>query len=134
MSILKIQAALEKRLASMSPALATAYENEAFEPTPGAPYQRAELIPNAPIDHALTLDVLELRGLFQVTLCYPLGEGRGAAQARAQAVADHFAPALDLSEPGWRISITKTPRIAAGMSLDDRWAVPVTVAWSAFKT
>lgn len=129
-----INAALEKRLGTLSPAMATAFENEPFEPTPGTPYQRVNLLPNTPIDHALTLDVLELRGLFQITVCYPLDAGRGPAQARAQAIADHFAPALDLTETGWRISITKTPRIAQGMSDGDRWAVPVTVVWSAFRT
>jgi len=134
MSILKIQAALEKRLASMTPALATALENLPFEPTQGTAYQRAELIPNSPIDHALTLDVVEHRGLFQVTLMYPLGAGRGAAQARAQAIADHFAPLLVLTEPGWRIEVYKTPRIGAGMPFADRWAVPVTAHWRALKT
>lgn len=134
MSLQKISAALEKRLGSLSPAIATVYENESFEPTPGVAYQRAELIPNKPVDHAITFDVLELRGLFQITLCYPLGEGRGAAGAQAHATAEHFAPLLNLTEPGWRISITSTPRVSAGVPLEGRWVVPVTVEWRAFKT
>lgn len=134
MSILKISAALEKKLAAMSTDLATAYENEFFEPPEGLPYQRVELLPNTPVDHAITLDVLEWRGLFQITLMYPLDIGRGEAQARAQATADHFAPAQTLTETGVRIDLLKTARIAGGVRAGDRWAVPVTVPWSAFRT
>lgn len=132
MSLPLISAALEKKLDTLSPSLATAYENIAFKPTPGTAYQRVNLLPNTPIDHALTADVVELRGLFQVTLCYPLGDGRGAAQLRAQAVSDHFAPVQWLTEGAIKVVIDSTARIATAFEDGDRWCLPVTVAWRVF--
>lgn len=130
MSVPSICAALEKKLALMA-AMPTAFENVTFTPTPGTPYQRVNHLINAPIDHTLAADLTELRGLMQVTLCYPLGAGRGAAQTRAQAVADHFAPVQYLTEGAVRVDLIHTPRIASGLVDGDRYCIPVTVAWSA---
>lgn len=134
MSIPLIAAALERKSAAIASPLATAYENEDFTPTDGVPYQRENLLPNVPIDHAVTSDVVEWQGLFQVMVCYPLGEGRGAAQAKAQAIADHFAPAQTLVEGGIKVYLNSTPRIGAGLIDEGRWCIPVTISWSAFKT
>lgn len=131
MSIPLACAALEKKLALMS-AMSTAHENTSFTPSAGVAYQRVNHLINSPIDHAISADLVELRGLFQVTLAYPAGTGRGAAQARAQAIVDHFAPVQELTEGAVKVSITKTARISGGMVDGDRWNVAVTVPWSAF--
>ena len=134
MSIPLIAAAMERKSAAIASPLATAYENEDFTPTDGVPYQRENLLPNVPIDHAVTADLVEWQGLFQIMLCYPLGEGRGAAQTRAQAIADHFAPAQTLIEGAIKVYLNNTPRIGAGLIDEGRWCIPVTISWSAFKT
>ena len=132
MSIVLIQSALEKKLAALAGALPTAYENEVFVPVTGQPYQKVFLLVNTPVDYALTADMVEQRGLFQVTLLFPLGTGRGAAQSRAQAIATHFKPVQVLTEGAVKVQINSTPRIGDGMVDDDRWAVPVKVLWRSF--
>jgi hypothetical protein len=132
MSIPLICAALEKKLALLLPALPTAFENVTFKPITGTAYQRVNHLINKPVDHAVTADVVEQRGLLQVTLCYPAGAGRGAAQARAQAIAEHFAPVQQIKESSITVTIDQTPQIAGGMADGDFWCIPVTVAWRVF--
>ena len=133
MNIAKICGLLEQQLLALSPQLPTAFENVEFTPT-GLIYQRATHLINTPRDLALTADVTEWRGVFQVTVCAQLGGGRGEAQARAQAIADHFAPPQSLIAVGLRVDLLKTPAIATGFKADERWCIPVSITWSAFKT
>jgi hypothetical protein len=126
-----ISAALEKKLAALG-AFATAHENVVYTPVNGTPYQILNLLLNNPIDHAVTLDVTEQRGLLQISLMYPLGAGRGPAQARAQAIADHFKPAQDLIESGTKVEIRQTVKIGQGYEDSGRWRVPVSVYWNSF--
>ena len=131
MSLAKIRTVLEKKLVSMTPALATAYENVHFSPANATPYQRTNLLPAMPDDLALTADVVVLMGIFQVTLCYPAGTGPAPAQARAQMVVDAFKPVQILSESGVKVWLTQTPQIAAAMVDADRWLVPISIHWRA---
>ena len=132
MTIAAIQAALESRLYGISPAIGTAWQNVEFTPTVGTPWQRVRLIINTPVDHAVTSDVTEQRGLFEVLLHYPTGDGTATALARANAVAIRFAPVQTLISGSTRVEILSTPQIAAGIHLDDWWVVPVTVPWRSF--
>jgi hypothetical protein len=129
MSISAIQAALEKHLATLTPPLATAYENTAFAPVTGTPYQRVHMLVNRPVDRSLSNDMKEERGIFQVSLFFPQGQGRGAAQQRAQAIQDLFAPVQFLTEGTTTVSIYDPPHIAGGSPDGDRWHLPVSVYW-----
>lgn len=133
MSITRICGLLEQQLLALSPQIATAFENIDFTP-PATIYQRAEHLINVPRDLALTADVTEWRGIFQVTVSAPLGAGRGEAQTRAQAIADHFAPPQSLTYTGLRVDILKTPAVGSGYKGQAAWCVPVSIGWSAFKT
>lgn len=132
MSILLIQSALEKKLAAIASPLPTAFENVIFTPAAGQPYQKVFLLLNTPVDHALSADMVERRGIFQVTLMFPLGSGRGAAQTRAQALAEHFQPVQTLTEGAAQVTLASTVQIGSGMVDGDRWAVPVKVLWRSF--
>lgn len=132
MSMTLIQAALEKHLLSLTPAIATAYENKSYEPAAGIPYQRLHHLLNEPLDIDLEANTVQERGLFQVSLFYPLDVGRVLAMARALAIRNHFRPVQYLHEGSVRVDINDTPRIARGMPDGDRWHVAVTVRWSAF--
>lgn len=132
MSITLIEAALEKRLLALTPALATATENNSYTPIAGTPYQRIRHLTNVPVDHAITLDVTEDRGILQVSLMYPSNAGRVPAKARAQAIRDQFKPPLILTEGAVKVEILKTPHIAGGFPDGDRWHVPVSISWQVF--
>lgn len=114
--------------------MATAYENATFTPVTGTPYQRINMLVNRPVDHAVTMDVTEQRGIFQVSLFYPQGTGRGAAQARAELIKALFKPPLTLTNGAVKVEINKTVHIGGGMPDGDRWMVPVSIYWQSFQT
>ena len=132
MSVQKIQSALEKHLATMAGNLPTAFENEPFTPPTGQPYQRIYLLVNTPVDHAVTMDVTEQRGLFQVSLYFPEGAGRGAAQAYAEALAQHFKPVQTLANGALKVELASTVQVGSGSQDDGCWSIPVKVRWRSF--
>lgn len=131
MSLILVRKALEKRLATLSPALATAYENASFTPVAGAAYQRVNLLPNTPDNSTQGASLYFERGLFQVTVCAPGGTGPAAADAQAQAIRNHFKRGTSLVESGITVNITDTPRQSPGYIDGDRWAVPVSIPFQA---
>lgn len=125
-----IRVALETRLAAMTPALATAHENEAFTPVSGMPYQRINLMRAQPANpEAGTFQ--QAQGIFQVTLEYPTNSGPGTAEARAAAIAAWFPRALSLVASGITVTINRAAYIMAGFVDGDRWAVPIRVFYKA---
>lgn len=119
-----IRAALEKALAAMSPALSTAYENKTFSPVVGTAYQKAATLFAEPDNPEIGSGYQE-RGIFQVTLMYPKGEGAGAATARAALLRATFARGSTFTYGGTTVIIERTPEVGAGFNDGDRWAVPV---------
>ena len=132
MSLVQIQSALEKKLAAMVPSIDIAYENESYTPTVGVPYIRVNFMPNETKDITISADVREFYGLFQIMLCYPGGDGRGNAQAKADAIDLEFKPVQRLTEGLTQIELIESVSVAGGFNDGDRWVVPVTVPWTAF--
>jgi len=132
MSIATIRAALESRLNGISPALPTAWSNVAYTPTVGTAWQRVELLVNQPVDYAVTSDVVEQRGILQVTLFYPLGVGTATVAARAEAIRARFAPPQTLTSGGTSVEIVSSPFVSAGVPVDEWWALPVSIYWRSF--
>ena len=132
MSIAKVRAALESRLNGISPAVATAWENVPYSPTVGTAWQRVNLMVNTPVDYAVSSDVVEQRGILQVTLYYPQGTGSATAAARAQAVADRFAPVQTLTSGGTNVEVLSTAHIGTASAVDDWFVIPVSVPWRSF--
>lgn len=131
MSTAIVRKAMEKRLALITPALATAYENVTFAPVAGTPYQRINLLPNTPDNRVMGSAVYFERGIFQITLCYPQGTGPGAAEARAQVVRAHFKRGTSMTESGVIVLITDTPRVSPAFMDGDRYCIPISVPFQA---
>lgn len=129
MSLAKIRAALETRLGTLTPALSTAYENAAFSPVSGTPYQRVNLLPAAPDNSVMGASVYFSQGIFQVMLCYPVNGGPGAAQARADLLVNHFKRGTTLVNAPLQIIVMSTPRIAGALIDGDRFCVPVSITY-----
>ncbi len=131
MSDLAVRRALETRLLTMTPAISTAFENVAFTPTQGTPYQRANMLPAAPDNTMLgPREWMEI-GIFQVTLFYPQGAGSAEAQTRAEAVRAQFKRGTTVSHGGLATVITHTPAKAAAYSADGWYVVPISIRYQA---
>lgn len=131
MSLVSIRAALETGLDGMTPALATAWENVDFTPTPGTPYQRAYLLPAEPDDIEMSGKKFLERGIFQISLFYSLDEGPAAASTRADLIRGTFYRGASFTSGGVTVDITRTPEIGPAMADDDRYMIPIRVRFSA---
>jgi len=129
MSQLKIRAALETALASIKPAIDTAYQNFPYTPVTGREYQAAYLLPAAPDNQSMGDGARQERGIFQVSLMYPAGKGAATAGARAELVQALFRRGASFTKDGVTVQIERTPEIADGREDDDRWHVPIKIRW-----
>jgi hypothetical protein len=126
MSDTKIRQCFEARLALM-PALSTAYENVAFTPVTGTPYQKVNLLPAQPDNASLGDSYYREQGLFQVTLCYPNSGGAALAEARAELVVQHFKRGTYMTKDGQTVQVISTPAIAPAYKDADRYCIPISI-------
>lgn len=131
MSTLKIQQALETRLATMSPALATVAENVDYTPTTGTPYQRLTMVTGEPDNSSIGQRHYIEVGVFMVTLCYPKNTGANACRTRAESVRTLFKRGTTLTIDGIRIIVPRTPKVSTGYVDGDRFCIPVTITYEA---
>lgn len=127
MSIVKISAAFETRLALLSPALATAYENAAYTPVTNTPYQRIKLLPAQPENPTLGDGYYREVGICEIVLFYPINTGRGLAQAKADAIKNHFKRGTAMIEQGITVKVSRTPTVSQGIADGDRYAIPISI-------
>ncbi len=141
MSITRIRDALNKRLAAMSPALATAWEGKPYTPTAGTPWQRVTLHPARPewLGSGAGSTYRDV-GFLQVDLFYPQatgdkGQGTDAVLARAELLLAQFWPAaasgLWLTESGLTVRIKERPELGRVMETDGWLMCPVTIRYFA---
>lgn len=129
--IVNIRAALETALNGMSPALATAWENNAFTPPASTvAYQKVHLMFAMPENPEWGASHQEL-GFLQVTLCYPLQVGTSAVAARAELLRTTFRRGVSFTDSGVTVTITKTPEVSAGTPAGDRFEMPVKIRFMA---
>lgn len=128
--ILNIKKAFEKRLATLSPAIATAYEGVSFTPTT-APYQRVMLVPSQPLNPTMGTEHYREVGSFQVFLNYPANKGSGEAIARASQIRTLFKRGTTLIEDSTEVKILTTPKISGNSIVQDRIVVPVIISYIA---
>lgn len=129
MSQTKIRAALEGALATITPKIDAAYQNIAYAPMTGREYQAAYLLPAAPNNSTMGDGSRQERGIFQVNLMYPPGQGSAAAGARAELIQALFRRGASFTKSGITVQIEKTPEICDGRDDVDRWMVPVKIRY-----
>jgi hypothetical protein len=130
MSVLKIRAALETTLAAMSPALATAWENTAYTPTAGTPYQRVSMLFAEPVNAEYGASGQQ-GGMLVVGLCWPQGSGMADIGARIELLRATFRRGAAFTADGLTTTVARTPLILAPILEGDRYVVPVQVPFLA---
>ena len=127
MSIVKIRAALESALAAITPAISIAYENVPYSANVSVPYAQPRLLMAAPDNPTLGSSFYRERGIFSVMLVYPIGNGSGAAMARAELLKATFRRGNSYSSGGVTVNIERTPEIAMQTAGADAYSVPVKI-------
>ena len=127
--------ALTDRLLAMPEVLPVAAPNIVFPPagqqTP-AKYLRLAFLPNQTRQVTVGDDPQQKRGLIQVSVVWPVGQGIIAALDVADQVIDHFKNQT-LFASGVRITISSEPWAAGPLQDGDRVQVPVTIPYIAFE-
>lgn len=130
MSLAAVRQALETQLATITPALATAFENVSYTPVAGVPYQQVTLLPAQPANIEMGAGYTE-QGIFQVNLFYPINGGPKDAQARAEAIRAAFPIGASFVAGGITTNIIATPEIGPARPDADRFMIPVKVRFQA---
>ena len=132
MSAALIRAGLEGKLKTWatSASVAVQWQNVVLSPEPAA-YVRSFVLPA----DTLAPDVERLgrtyRGIYQITLVRPIGEGPGAAEAWAAALSAAFAPAIKITSGAVKITITQPLSVAQPINEPARFAVPCSIPYTA---
>lgn len=134
--IVSIRTALEAKLEAMTPALATAWQNRAFKPVTGTPYQQVFLLPATPSNPTMGDGYYREQGIFQITLMYPLGTptipaGPAEAEKRAELIRTAFKRGTSMTSGGIMVIVEKTPEIGQGRPDGDRWFIPIKIRYFA---
>lgn len=116
MSRAKIRAALEGAIKAMPP-LETAWENIAFKPVTGTPYQRVTLSFAEPRNTEFG-PVFQERGFMQVELVFPGGKGSADAEGRVQMLRNTFTRGATLTADGQVVTINLTPNVLPAFNDD----------------
>ena len=130
MSIVAIRAALEVALNAMSPALSTAWENVAFAPVPGTPYQEVSAEGAEPENPEWGSRHNEV-GELLIELKYPLGVGTATIAARAELIRTTFYRGASFTSGGVTVLVVGTAHVRVGRAEGDRFVIPVAIPFSA---
>lgn len=129
MSLAAIRAALETKLkATLS--IPIAWENAPYTPVAEQPYASACVLLTEPENIEIGPGYTD-KGIFQVSLFYPLDQGPAAALAAAEGIRAAFPFAASLTSGGSVVNIIATPEVSPARAEDDRYLVPVKVRFQA---
>ena len=131
MSQAKIKTALEAALTALNPAIQTASENLVFEPVAGSPYQVVSFLFAQPENPTLGDGFYRERGIMQVSLRWPAGEGDGAITAHAEAIRAGLHRGLSISRESVTTVIDRTPEIGSGSTDGNRYVINVRIRFFA---
>lgn len=126
-----ISAALDTRLSTMASLPQVAWQNVVYKPVSGVLYLRPTILP-APTQQAGLGDIGldEYQGIYQIDIFAAVGGGRGAAEAQADLIGDHFKRGTSLTSGGINVRLRDVSR-AAGVVDGDRFAISISINYMA---
>ena len=127
MSIISIRSALQGGVNSITPALATAWENIHYPPVTDVPYQQVFILFATPDNNEYNGSHYRELGYMQINLMYPLKKGRADIDARAVLIRSTFARGNTFVHNGVTTVINRTPEIANGIVDGDRYKVIIKI-------
>ena len=129
-----ISSALDSRLDTLTGQTPIAWENTAYIPVKDTLYLRPTILPALTIQAGLgTSGLDEYVGIYQIDIFAPAGKGRGEAEIKADAVADHFKRGTDLSKNGKTVRLGDVSR-NSGIKDEDRFIISISINYMAHVT
>jgi len=129
-----ISSALDSRLNTLAGTTPIAWENTVYVPVKDTLFLRPTNLPAETLQAGLGVSGIdEYIGIYQIDIFAPSGTGRGEAESKADAVADHFKRGTDLSNNGKTIRLGNVSR-NAGIKSDDRFIISISINYMAHVT
>ena len=129
-----ISSALDSQLNTLTGQSPIAWENTAYIPVKDTLYLRPTILPASTIQAGLgTSGLDEYIGIYQIDIFAPAGKGRGEAEIKADAVADHFKRGTDLSKNGKTVRLGNVSR-NSGIRDEDRFIISLSINYMAHVT
>ena len=129
MSLSKIYGAFIAKINTVTPLIDTVYENKDYLPITGKEYQEVYILPSSNEVLYINETSYQLKGLIQITLCYPLNEGRSKAMNRADLYMDLFPPSTTLTIDGLEIKTIQVPQITNLWVDENRYKIALRVGF-----
>tara|TARA_B110000046_G_scaffold61020_1_gene68614 strand:+ start:642 stop:1058 length:417 start_codon:yes stop_codon:yes gene_type:complete len=129
-----ISSALDLRLNTLTGQSPIAWENTAYIPVKDTLYLRPTILPALTLQAGLGVNGIdEYIGIYQIDIFAPAGKGRGEAEIKADAVADHFKRGTDLSKNGKTVRLGNVSR-NSGIRDEDRFIISISINYMAHVT
>ena len=132
----RIKALLFARLGTLTgdaSALPLALPNISSTPPKDGKFLRVDFIPNRVDRLEIASDgAHQMRGLLQVSVMWPRGEGTDAPYDIAGAIVVAYPVDLTLWDGDLRVRVYERPAVAGVIVEDQRVMIPVTILWEAF--
>jgi hypothetical protein len=126
MAIIQVKRAAERRLATLTPSVTTAYEGVTFEP-PASMYQRVQFTIRSPQDPVLGTGFHREIVSMQVFVVAPTNKGTAEVINRAELVREHFKKGTVFTEGNVHIHVLRTPQVAGTTIASGMIACPVLI-------
>lgn len=127
----KVYTAYISKINSITPKIDTVYENKEYTPINGKPYQEIYIMPSDNIAPYMNETSYNMEGLIQITLCYPLNEGRTSAMDRASLYMNLFPFADNFTSDGLTVRQAGMPKITNLGINDNRYKIVLRVGFVA---
>lgn len=131
MSQKEIKVALDKAVGLLSSDIQTEYENIAFTPTAGIPYQQLHFLPAINASIEISGEASVHRGIYQITLKYPINKGVNPALDKVESIVKAFPKSRTLIEGNTRV-ICELP-VYRKLGVDgDRYIYAVSIEYKSY--
>jgi len=126
-----ISSALDSRLNTLSGSSPVAWQNTVYNPTKATLYLRPTNLTGLTRQAGLgTAGIDEYLGVYQIDIFAASGKGRKSAEAKADAIADHFKRGTDLVYNGITVRLGDVSR-NSGTIDQDRFVISVSINYMA---
>ena len=131
MSQKEIKVAVDKAMGLLSGVIQTEYENVAFAPTAGTPYQQLHFLPAINSSIEITGPGALYRGIYQITLKYPVNKGVNPALDKIESIVKAFPKSRSLIEGTTKV-ICELP-VYRKLGVDgDRYIYAVSIEYKSY--
>ena len=115
----------------LSSGIDTIFQNVAYSPTVGQPYQKIWWMFSKPQNPTIAgngqLENIRETGYIQINLDFPMGVGTGACDAQAQAIRTYFPIGKTFTVSTGSLIVSQSVEFSPARQEGDRWVSPVKI-------